>query len=138
VLRKNQGERFMEMEMEVKDDLGLAVERLYAAACLLENATERVSSVELHASLERVSERETQLEQRLAEAEAMILTLKAEAAKPSGRRIAAGATLSTGVALSAKEGVAVEAGALDAALKSLSLEQRIAVKSEMMRAGLLG
>jgi hypothetical protein len=40
--------------------------------------------------------------------------------------------------LVAKEGVAVEAGALDAALRSLSLEQRIAVKSEMMRAGLLG
>ncbi len=32
----------------------------------------------------------------------------------------------------------VEAGALDAALISLSIEQRIAVKAQLMRAGLLG
>ena len=43
--------------------------------------------------------------------------------------------------LLAKQGVTVdsmEAGALDAALVSLSLEQRIAVKAQLMRAGLLG
>ena len=38
----------------------------------------------------------------------------------------------------AKDGVAVEAGALDAALTSLSVEQRIAVKAGLMRSGLLG
>jgi hypothetical protein len=40
----------------------------------------------------------------------------------------------------AKQGVvvdSVEAGAIDGALTSLSIEQRIAVKSELMRAGLL-
>jgi hypothetical protein len=45
------------------------------------------------------------------------------------------------VNLLAKQGVTVdsiEAGALDAALVSLSLEQRIAVKAQLMRAGLLG
>ena len=43
--------------------------------------------------------------------------------------------------LLAKEGMAtqhVEVGPLDAALASLSVEQRIAVKNEMMRSGLLG
>ena len=43
--------------------------------------------------------------------------------------------------LLAKQGVTVdsmEAGAVDAALVSLSLEQRIAVKAQLMRAGLLG
>ncbi len=43
--------------------------------------------------------------------------------------------------LLAKQGVVVEsleAGALDAALVSLSLEQRIAVKAQLMRSGLLG
>ncbi len=44
--------------------------------------------------------------------------------------------------LLAKQGVtleaaSLEAGALDAALSSLSLEQRIAVKSQLLRAGLL-
>ncbi len=45
------------------------------------------------------------------------------------------------VNLLAKQGVTVdsmEAGAVDAALVSLSLEQRIAVKAQLMRAGLLG
>jgi hypothetical protein len=40
----------------------------------------------------------------------------------------------------AKQGVvmdSVEAGAIDGALSSLSIEQRIAVKSELMRAGVL-
>jgi hypothetical protein len=44
-------------------------------------------------------------------------------------------------ALLAKQGVTVdsmEAGALDAALVSLSMEQRFAVKAQLMRAGLLG
>ena len=43
--------------------------------------------------------------------------------------------------LSSPQGVTVdslEAGALDAALASLSVEQRIAVKAQLMRAGLLG
>jgi hypothetical protein len=33
---------------------------------------------------------------------------------------------------------AMDAGALDAALVSLSLEQRIAVKAQLLRAGFLG
>jgi|GEM_PF-3042335 len=42
--------------------------------------------------------------------------------------------------LVSKDGIAVEAGAgaLDAALSCLSVEQRIAVKAEMLRSGLLG
>jgi len=119
----------MEMEMEVKDELGLALERLSAAAGLLEQAADRFAGVELQASLDRVSAREADLEQRLAEAEATIASLRAQ----TGRK-----TTASGTAMVAREGVAVEAGALDAALRSLSLEQRIAVKSEMMRAGLLG
>jgi len=109
----------MEMEMEVKDELGVALERLAAAAGLFE----------------RVSAREAQLEEQLQEAEATIVALRAEAARSAGRKTAASGVGS----LVAKEGgVAVEAGALDASLRSLSVEQRIAVKSEMMRAGLLG
>ena len=122
------------MEMEVKDELGLAVARLDTAAHLLELTAERIAGIELQGSLERVSVREAELEERLAEAEATITSLRAEAGKAAGRKTSAGGVGS----LVAREGVAVEAGALDAALRSLSLEQRIAVKSEMMRAGLLG
>ena len=129
----------MDMQMEVKEELALgeAITRLNAAASLLEEAADRFNGVELQASLDRfgageaarISARESDLEHRLAEAEATIATLKA-----GGRKtLSASATT-----LANKEGVTVEAGALDAALKSLSLEQRIAVKSEMLRSGLLG
>ncbi len=90
--------------------------------------------------------REAELEEKLAAAEAEIAELKAAAAcvpmaVTHGRK-----TMPVGMAsLLAKQGVSVdsgvtslEAGALDAAMSSLSVEQRIAVKSQLMRAGLLG
>ncbi|MBE7158434.1 MAG: hypothetical protein INR62_08395, partial [Rhodospirillales bacterium] len=46
-----------------------------------------------------------------------------------------------GISASALEGLEsrrMEAGSLDAALASLSIEQRFAVKAEMLRSGLLG
>ena len=87
--------------------------------------------------------READLERRLVEAEAKITELTASAAQQStGRK-----TLPTGMAsMLAKQGVmlelgasgaSVEVGALDVALSSLGIEQRIAVKSELRRAGLL-
>jgi hypothetical protein len=134
----------MEMEMEVssrssissvsaaiEDDLGIALERLNAAAGLIEQAAGRFAGIELNASL--VSPREQQLEQRLAEAEATIVSLRAEGIRASARKTApAGAP-----ALASRDGVAVEASALDSSLRSLSIEQRIAVKAEMLRTGLL-
>ncbi len=142
----------MEMEMQIpaglsagtSDDLGMALERLNAAAGLLEQAAERFAgldlSVALNASLP--SAREQQLEQRLAEAEATIVSLRAEAARTETARASASyagrKTAPAGApALASREGVAVEASALDASLRSLSIEQRIAVKSEMLRTGLL-
>jgi len=122
----------MEMEMEVRDEAiaGSLVDRLTAAAGLLEQAAERLAGreIDLEASFSRTSSREAELEQRLSEAEVTIASLKA------GRK-----TVSAGVAtLIAKDGSAVELGALDAALVSLSLEQRIAVKAQLMRSGLIG
>ena len=97
------------------------------------------------------SARETELERKLAEAEAKIAELTAGAAVQAAAAVAQSAgrkTLPAGmVSMLAKQGVslevaaggvAIEAGALDGALASLSIEQRIAVKAEMRRAGLLG
>lgn len=130
----------MEMEMEVpaatQVDLGNALERLNAAAGLFEQAAERFAGIELNASL--VSPREQQLEQRLAEAEATIVSLRAEAARTESVRSSARKTSPAGApALASRDGLAVEASAIDASLRSLSIEQRIAVKSEMLRTGLL-
>lgn len=137
------------MEMEMKDGLGVTLDRLAAVAGLLEQAVESLGQTHnlfAEATISRIvatveSHREMELEQKLAAAEATIAELRAQgsAGSPdSGRKTIPSAMTS----LLAKQGVTIEslegAGALDAALVSLSLEQRIAVKAQLMRAGLLG
>jgi hypothetical protein len=141
------------MEIEMKDELGSTVERLAAAAGLLEQAVERLAqrqndfALDAEASIGRIvatveGRREAELEEKLAAAEAQIAELKAAAgsvpvAVTYGRKTLPVAMVN----LLAKQGVTVdsmEAGAVDAALVSLSVEQRIAVKAQLMRAGLLG
>jgi hypothetical protein len=133
------------MEIELKDELGTTVERLAAAAGLLEQAVERLAQRQSDSeeSIGRiVATVDSTLEMRLAAAEAEIVELRAAAASVPATVTNGRKTLPVGMAnLLAKQGVTVdsiEAGALDAALVSLSLEQRIAVKAQLMRAGLLG
>jgi hypothetical protein len=139
------------MEMEMKDEMGLTMDRLAAATGLLEQAVERLTQTQsafaedAEANINRIvatveAHREVELEEKLAAAELKIAQLQARGiadSPASGRK-----TLPTAMSnLLAKQGVTVdslEAGSLDAALESLSLEQRIAVKSQLMRAGLLG
>ena len=136
----------------MKDELGSTVERLAAAAGLLEQAVERLAqrqndfALDAEASIGRIvatveGRREAELEEKLAAAEAQIAELKAAASVPvsvtQGRKTLPVAMVN----LLAKQGVTVdsmEAGAVDAALVSLSVEQRIAVKAQLIRAGLLG
>lgn len=135
----------------VSMELGATMERLAAAAEMLEQAVERLQqrqsafAEDAEASIGKIvatveSRREVELEQRLAAAEAKVSELQARAAAPEEDRVRK--TLPAGMTtLLAKQGVTVEsmeAGALDAALSSLSLEQRIAVKAQLMRAGMLG
>jgi hypothetical protein len=139
------------MEMDMKDELGVTIDRLAAAASLLEQAVERLAQRQsvfaenAEASISRIvgtveARREAELEEKLAAAELRIAELQARvgtSAPAPGRKTLPAAMTS----LLAKQGVTVdslEAGALDAALVSLSLEQRIAVKAQLMRAGLLG
>lgn len=137
-------------------ELTMSLERLSAAAAKLEQAVERLAerqqviTMDAEASISRIvatveGKREAELEEKLAVAEAKIAVLRAAGAQAtqvvtnpgSGRK-----TLPLAMSnLLAKQGVTVdsiEAGALDAALSSLSVEQRIAVKAQLLRAGLLG
>jgi hypothetical protein len=130
-------------------DLMEATERLEAVTEALEQAAERLSARQVEMAAEaqehvgRIvatveSAREVELERKLVEAELKIAELTAGAApKGAGRK-----TLPVSMAtMLAKQGVTVDsmdAGAIDGALSSLSIEQRIAVKAELMRAGLLG
>jgi hypothetical protein len=137
--------------MEMKDELGVAVDRLSAAAALLEQAAEQLArrqsafTENAEASISRIvatveARREAELEEKLMAAELRIADLEARGTK--GMPMAGRKTLPSAMtSLLAKQGVTVdslEAGALDAALVSLSLEQRIAVKAQLMRAGLVG
>ena len=144
------------------------MERMSAAVAALELAAERmgdrgvVLSAQAEERVERIvatveGQREAELAERLrgaelklAEAEARIAELSAAAAAAPASGQAGRKTVSAGVvATLAKQGIAagaldglqsgrMEAGALDTALASLSIEQRFAVKAEMLRAGLLG
>jgi uncharacterized Ntn-hydrolase superfamily protein len=81
--------------------------------------------------------RQRELEQKLEAAERQIAELKAQAAAAGERKTVPVATMQ----LLAKQGIGsvdgLEAGSLDAALNGLSLEQRIAVKAQLIRAGAL-
>ena len=133
------------MEMETNSGLEATVERLAAAANLLEQAMQRLSErqQESEATIGRISATvEAALEERLQAAEEKLARLEAEASGKTSAEIQNGRkTLPAGMAnVLAKQGVAIEsleAGTLDAALTGLSLEQRIAVKSQLLRAGLL-
>ena len=116
----------MEMQMEASAErtTDTVLERIEQAAAALEQAAERLAAVELQAA----ATRESDLASRLAAAETTIATLRAG----MGRK-----TTGAG-SLIAREGVALEAGALDAALCTLSLEQRVAVKAQLLRSGFLG
>ena len=130
-------------------DLNATLERLATAAEALERAVARQNEVAIEAqeSVARiVAEAEgsqvSELTRRLGEAEVRLAATESTLASltaAAGRK-----TLTTGTAtLLAKQGVSaesvsLEAGALDGALAHLSVEQRIAVKAELMRAGLVG
>ena len=153
----------MEIAMEqaaATIDLQATMERLAAAASLLEHAVEQMGlkqvtqlSAEAEASIERIvataeAKREAELERKLEFVEAQLETLRASraAAPVEGGRRTLPVTMAT---LLAKQGVALESveaggldagvgGALDKALASLSIEQRIAVKAQLLRSGAIG
>ena len=118
-------------------------ERLEAATTLLEKTLscleERQSA--LTGEVERISatveqsRREAELAEKLAATERELAEVKAAQATANPLRRTLPATTSE---MLAKHGIGdgpVDVRALDAALTGLSLEQRIAVKSQLLRAG---
>jgi ATP-dependent Lon protease len=132
------------MEMEQKD----VAERLEAATTVLERTLNRLeeraaAATALSGEVERISatveqsRREVELAEKLAAVEKELGELKASAAvtvvNPLRRTVPAATS-----EMLAKHGIAegpVDVRALDAALAGLSLEQRIAVKTQLLRAG---
>jgi len=105
-------------------------ERL-AAATALSGEVERIS-----ATVEQ-SRREEELAEKLAAAQRELAELKAAAATPPLQTLRKTVPAATTEML-AKHGIGegpVDVRTLDAALSGLSLEQRIAVKTQLLRAG---
>ena len=132
------------MEHEEKS----VTERLDAAMGLLEKALNWIEERQaaLAGEIEKISatvdqsRREAELSEKLAGAERELAQLKAAAAQAPGSPLRRTVSASTAEML-AKHGIGegpVEIQKLDAALTGLSLEQRIAVKSQLMRAGAIG
>jgi hypothetical protein len=105
------------------------------------NATDVQDAADMMTRLEAVTARLEAAAERLAIAEDAAVAAAAQASS-AGLRGAMRKTTGAGVgSLMAKEGATVEAGhaagVLDRALVSLSLEQRIAVKAQLLQSGLL-
>jgi cell division protein ZapA (FtsZ GTPase activity inhibitor) len=144
------------MELNANDFTGSmseSIDRLSTAAALLERTVswleQRESAMsgdvqKIVAAVEggsEMSRREQELARRLEAAEQQIAELKAQAVSAPTRQSERKTVPAATTQLLAKQGIttidSIEAGALDAALTGLSLEQRIAVKAQLIRAGSL-
>jgi hypothetical protein len=121
------------------------VERLESAATLLERALSWLEERQgaLAGEVERISatveqsRREAELTEKLEAAERELTALKAQPMQPALNPLRKTLPPATSEML-AKHGIGdgpVDVCALDAALSGLSLEQRIAVKAQLLRAG---
>jgi hypothetical protein len=130
------------MEMtEVMEQMNAGVARLAAAAEVLESWAGRVrADGEGDGSVGKITAA-VELQRRLDQALGALAALQAESA-PRESRVSTRKTLPAAtVQLLAKQGVdvadAVDVTTLDAALAGMSVEQRIAVKSQLLRTGSL-
>lgn len=121
------------------------VERLEAATTAIERTLSWLEERQgaLSGEVERISatveqtRRETELAEKLAAVEQELAELKA-AGSPSGLNLLRRTVPAATVEMLAKHGIGdgpVDVRTLDAALSGLSLEQRIAVKTQLLRAG---
>jgi hypothetical protein len=119
------------------------MERFEAATSLLERTITLLEEQQGAGEVARISatveqsRREAELHEKLAAAEREVAELKAGAAHSVLNPLRRTVPASTSEML-AKHGIAegpVDVRTLDAALAGLSLEQRIAVKSQLLRAG---
>jgi len=126
------------------DEKGI-VERLEAATTLLERTLHWLDERQhdLSGEVEKISatveqsQRERELEEKLAAVERELAEVKAAAAQ-NGLSVLRRTVPAATAEMLAKHGIGegpVDVRTLDAALSGLSLEQRIAVKTQLLRAG---
>ena len=130
----------MENQQQIADRIEQAATLLERAVTSLEERhTSLTGEVEKISATVDQSRREEELAEKLVAAEREIAELKAAANTVNPQAFRKTLPASTSDML-AKRGIGdgpVDVRALDAALSGLSLEQRIAVKSQLLRAGAL-
>jgi predicted RNase H-like nuclease (RuvC/YqgF family) len=141
------------MSEEVVQQLMATAERLANAAESLDRVLGRidaqqealntkvdriVAAVDEHASYEpERSEGTRQLQERVAELEKSNADLKAQASRLARKTLPPMVSAVLSKSFGETGGEKIEKGVLDKTLQSLSVEQRIAVKSELARAGMI-
>jgi hypothetical protein len=121
---------------QIMERLDIATSMLEQTLALLREQQGSGEIAKISATVEQ-GKREAELEEKLASAEREIAGLKAGAAHSILNPLRRTVPASTSEML-AKHGISegpVDVRTLDAALAGLSLEQRIAVKSQLLRAG---
>jgi ABC-type transporter Mla subunit MlaD len=137
------------MNKEVMEQLAATAERLATAAETLDRVLGKLDAQQeaLNAKVDRIvaavedghdeaeGESDPRLRERVAELERTNAELKAQAARMARKTLPplVSALLSKG----GEVGERLDGPALDKALQTLSVEQRIAVKAEMARAGMI-
>lgn len=130
-------------EKRMDRDEQAIVERLEAATSLLERTlgwleerqTTLAGEVEKISATVEQSRREAELEQRLLAAEQELQTLKAGVPNVIQRKTLPASTSELLAKRGITDGGPIDVRTLDIALTGLSLEQRIAVKTQLQRAG---
>ena len=139
------------MNEEMMRQLMATAERLAVAAESLDRVLGRIDSQQeaLAAKVDRIvaavderaafdpaeSEAATHLQERVTELEKSNSDLKAQAARMVRKTLPP--MVSAILAKGGVEGEKIEKGVLDRSMQSLSVEQRIAVKAELARAGMI-
>ena len=142
------------MDQELTQQLAATAERLANAAEALDRVLQRLDAQQeaLNAKVDRIAaavedyrpvtennktvEDSSKLESRIAELEKANTELKAQAARMSRKTLSPLVTALLGKTTMETEGK-LDAAVVDKTLQSLSVEQRIAVKAEMARAGMI-
>jgi hypothetical protein len=141
------------MEMtDMMEQLSAGLTRLAAAAEALETSAARMTAdgqggavAKITAAVEHAAEgwssREVELQRRLEQALNALQALQADGVQNEARAAARKTLPAATVQLLAKQGLdvsdAMDLPTLDAALAGMSVEQRIAVKSQLLRTGSL-
>ena len=137
------------MNKEMTEQLTATADRLAAAAEALERVLGKLDAQQeaLNAKVDRIvaaveerpeelsAEPAQQLQSRIAELEKSNEELKAQATRAARKTLPPLVTALLGK--NAEESDKLEAAVLDKTLQALSVEQRIAVKAEMARAGMI-